>query len=93
MKGTRNLSKKSAIPASIPKENQRRIKKRTRLSAEGINERRLCTRLEKFLCQRIFCIVFWLFYMYNRCCTIILYYSDSFKNEMCSIDLLIRGIV
>ena len=45
MKGTRNLSKKSAIPASIPRENQRRIKKRTRLSAEGITERRLCTIL------------------------------------------------
>ena len=38
MKGTRNLSKKSAIPASRPKENQRRIKKRTRLSAEGIKD-------------------------------------------------------
>ena len=42
MKGTKNLSKKSAIPASIPRENQRRITKRTKLSAEGINERRLC---------------------------------------------------
>ena len=38
MKGTRNLSTKSATPASIPRENQRRIKKRTRLSAEGINK-------------------------------------------------------
>ena len=86
MKGTRNLSKKSAIPASIPRENQRRIKKRTRLSAEGSNEKRLCTRFEQILCQRSFSIVFWSFYMYNRCCTIILYYSDSFKNEMCFFD-------
>ena len=39
MKGTRNLSKKSAIPASILRENQMRIKKRTKLSTEGINER------------------------------------------------------
>ena len=45
MKGTTNLSKKRALPASIPRENQRRIKKRIRLSAEGINERRLCTIL------------------------------------------------
>ena len=43
MKGTRNLSKKSATPASITRENQGRIKKRTTLSAEGIKERRLCT--------------------------------------------------
>ena len=39
MKGTRNLSKKSAIPASIPKENQSKIKKRTEVSTEIINER------------------------------------------------------
>ena len=74
MKGTRNLSKKSAIPASIPGENQRRIKKRTRLSAEGINEKRLCSIPQK-LCQRYFCIMFWLFYMYNICCTRNLYYK------------------
>ena len=53
MKGTRNLSKKSAIPASIPRENQRRIKKRTRLSAEGINERRLCTILKKIVSMEL----------------------------------------
>ena len=39
MKGTKNLSKKSAIPASIPKENQGKIKKRTKVSTEGINKR------------------------------------------------------
>ena len=37
MKGTKNLSKKNAIPASIPKENQSKIKKLTKVSAEGIN--------------------------------------------------------
>ena len=39
MKGTRNLSKKSAIPASILKENQSKIKKRTEVSTEIINKR------------------------------------------------------
>ena len=38
MKGTRNLSKKSAIPASIPRENRSKIKKRTKVSTE-MNER------------------------------------------------------
>ena len=49
MKGTRNLSKKSAIPECTPRENQRRIKKRTRLSAESI---------EKLLCLRNFVLCF-----------------------------------
>ena len=39
MKGTRNLSKKSAIPASVPKENQSKIKKRTEVSTEIITKR------------------------------------------------------
>ena len=39
MKGTKNLSKKSAIPASIPKENQSKNKKRTKVSTEIINKR------------------------------------------------------
>ena len=59
MKGTRNLSKKSAIPASIRRENQRRIKKRTRLSAGGINERGLCSILfEKDCVKGIFVLYF-----------------------------------
>ena len=39
MKGTRNLSKKKAIPASIPRENQSKIKKRTEVSTEIMNEK------------------------------------------------------
>ena len=59
MKGTRNLSKKSAIPASIPRENQKRIKKRTKLLAEGINERRLCTYTLKNIMSKefLYCIL------------------------------------
>ena len=64
MKGTTNLSKKSAIPASIPRENQRRTKKRTRLSAEGINERRLCSILVKCIVLKGF-FLFVVFYMYR----------------------------
>ena len=59
MKGTRNLSKKSALPASIPRENQRRIKKRTKLSAEGINQKRLCTYTLKNILSKelLFCFL------------------------------------
>ena len=39
MKGVKNLSKKSAIPASIPKENQSKIEKRTEVSTGIMNKR------------------------------------------------------
>ena len=75
MKGTRNRSKKSAIPASIPREKQRRNKKRTKLSAEGINKSRLCTCFLKNIMSKelLYCIL--VVYMCNRCCTRIMYYS------------------
>ena len=85
MKGTKNLSKKSAIPASIPKKNQRRIKKCTRLSAEGINERRLCTIL-KNLCQRNFVLYIGCFICVIDVVLEFCIISDSFKDEMCIID-------
>ena len=97
MKGTRNLSKESAILASIPRENQRRIKKCTRLSAEGINERRLCIIL--FLKKKQ-CCVKGLFVLYFGCfiCIIdvVLYFcniSDSFKDEMCMIILKTKCVL
>ena len=88
MKGTRNLSKKSAIPARIPRENQRRIKKRTRLSAEGINERRLCTFcLKKYYVKGIFVLYFGCFICVIDVVLELCIIGDSFKDEMCIIDL------
>ena len=87
MKGTRNLSKKSAIPASIPRENQRRIKKRTRLSVEGINERRLCNILKK-LCRGIFVLCIGCFICVLDVVLEFCIKGDSFKDEMCNILII-----
>ena len=55
MKGTKNMSKKSAIPASIPQENPSKIKKRTKVSAEGINKREvMCFVLESIVSKGSF---------------------------------------
>ena len=79
------MSKKSAIPASISRKNQRRIKKRTKLSADGINERKLCTILKKYYVKGIFVLYFGCFIYVIDVVLELFIIGDSFKNEMCII--------